>query len=125
MHRIAHLQVQISNSHSSNPTFNQPSNCLVTTSSHVPKNIKQYTSEIPHNTLFRLHTSNEFILTCKNTNSLYVIFVFLISNSCHCSLQIGSPKCYQSFGKIHIGELILRRPPTYDIALPFRVDVAR
>ena len=89
MHQIAELLFLLSDSHSFNTTCNQPASCRMPTSSHVPKNINKYTSETSYSALYRLHISNGFILACKGSNNLYVIFDFSIPNSCNCLSSSG------------------------------------
>ena len=102
--------------HTPVPPASQPASRRMTTTQHIPKNINQHTSETSYNALYRLHTSNEFILACKDSNSLDIIFDFSNPNSCHCPSCSGR-QYISRFGGLHMGELIPRnlRPTTLPI----------
>ena len=95
---ISHTQVQ--------PT-SKPTSVRMTTTQQVLKNINQDMLETSYNTLYRtcrLHTSNEFLLACKDTNSLDVIFDFSNPNPCRCPSSSGHQNI-TTVGGIHMGEL--------------------
>ena len=105
------LQVLTLESSHTRPTFNQPTSRQVTTSSQAPKDTNQYTIETSYNVLYKLHTSNEFILACKGSTNLDIIFDLQIPTHV-VARPIRVARVISTFGGIYMGELIPRQPPT-------------